>query len=342
MKSFINLFKLSLVVIKMKKEEKRLITVNNSINSIKNSINHFEDISSEEVQKLIWFANGPRKNYHAENEFNQKDNVNGFTINISLTGTEEPSAVHIECPIQKSIIMKDIPNPGYYPSYKRLSPEQRGIYLNWLNNIGIDVDIGYVFIFYYGLERHLFFGERDLAFDMILKLRTFYNKNYSFDTYSTNALITASLLENRPDWLEKYLKSSNSDFINNIYIFSKKVMNYDLTINEIINLSNHVGFKNKRYINNEPELFKYELKNLLLERFDKESMPLPDFSLENCSKKKDVVLANYSITNENRFIDVPDLIGYPEFKNDIFNLLKESHEKTKLSLRELRKRKYIQ
>lgn len=326
----------------MKKEQNELILTNSSISSLKTAINQFKDINSTEVQRLIWYANGPRKNYSREDEFRQQANVKGFTINISLTGTDEPSAVHMEYPIQEPLDMLNVPKPGYFPSYATLSSEQRWIYLNWLNNIGSDIDIGYVFIFYYGLERHLFFGETDLAFDMILKLRNFYDNNHSFNSYSSNALITASILENRPDWLEKYLKSSNNKFINNIYIFSKKIMNYDLKIDELINLSNQAGFKNKRYINNESKLFKSELKDLLLERFDKESMPLPDFSLENCSKKKDVVLANYSITNENRFIDVPDLIGYPKFKNNVFNLLKESHERTKSSLRELRKKKYIQ
>ena len=64
--------------------------------------------------------------------------------------------------------MQDI---GYYPSYKNLKAENRYVYLNWLRDVTAPIPIGYVFIFYYGLERHLLFGKFEQAFDMIVKLR---------------------------------------------------------------------------------------------------------------------------------------------------------------------------
>jgi hypothetical protein len=44
---------------------------------------------------------------------------------------------------------------GYYPQYKRMTPEQRAYYLLWLST-GRKAplnDIGYAFVFFYGLER---------------------------------------------------------------------------------------------------------------------------------------------------------------------------------------------
>lgn len=46
---------------------------------------------------------------------------------------------------------------GYWPSYDRLTPDCRATYLNWLATGRSDpgIDIGYVFLFFYGLERRL-------------------------------------------------------------------------------------------------------------------------------------------------------------------------------------------
>ena len=46
---------------------------------------------------------------------------------------------------------------GYWPSYAEASPEERRAYLNWLSEgrSNPDCDIGYVFLFFYGLERRV-------------------------------------------------------------------------------------------------------------------------------------------------------------------------------------------
>ena len=46
---------------------------------------------------------------------------------------------------------------GYYPTYAKISPNQRANYLRWLSNGRVDPlhDIGYAFLFFYGLERRL-------------------------------------------------------------------------------------------------------------------------------------------------------------------------------------------
>lgn len=46
---------------------------------------------------------------------------------------------------------------GYWPSYSEIAPANRAIYLDWLANgrSDPDIDLGYVFLFFYGLERRL-------------------------------------------------------------------------------------------------------------------------------------------------------------------------------------------
>ena len=52
---------------------------------------------------------------------------------------------------------------GYWPSYAEASPEERRAYLNWLSEgrSNPDCDIGYVFLFFYGLERRVIVDSRD-------------------------------------------------------------------------------------------------------------------------------------------------------------------------------------
>ena len=68
-----------------------------------------------------------------------------------------------------------------------------------------EINIGYVFIFYYGLERHLFFGDAESAFDMILRLRQ-RHKNGSFMSYSSSALVAAHIYQ-KSDWFIRYMQS---------------------------------------------------------------------------------------------------------------------------------------
>lgn len=50
-------------------------------------------------------------------------------------------------------------NLNYWPSYSSIPPASRGAYLDWLasGRRGEDYDIGYVFLFFYGLERRILF-----------------------------------------------------------------------------------------------------------------------------------------------------------------------------------------
>lgn len=52
---------------------------------------------------------------------------------------------------------------GYWPSYPGASPNERRAYLNWLSEgrSHPDCDIGYVFLFFYGLERRVLVDSRD-------------------------------------------------------------------------------------------------------------------------------------------------------------------------------------
>jgi hypothetical protein len=83
----------------------------------------------------------------------------------------------------------------YWPSYSDIDPVSRGAYLNWLASGRKDphADIGYVFLFFYGLERRVILdcpndptaaAERPLIANELRRLISVYGENHSFGRYA--------------------------------------------------------------------------------------------------------------------------------------------------------------
>ena len=97
---------------------------------------------------------------------------------------------------------------GYWPRYCSISAECRGAYIKWLagNRSDPNIPLGYVFIYFYGLERRVIVdsivGSVDdlefvAIFKEILRLKEIYGKSNSFNNYSARLLETMCIL--RPD-----------------------------------------------------------------------------------------------------------------------------------------------
>ena len=89
----------------------------------------------------------------------------------------------------------------YWPAYQRISPSQRMKYLRWLAGDRNDprINIGYVFLYFYGLERRLFLDETDSEMDVLVgeveHLLSVYGSNRSFQTYADTFLSAAAFLK---------------------------------------------------------------------------------------------------------------------------------------------------
>lgn len=103
----------------------------------------------------------------------------------------------------------------YWPSYSGIDPACRAAYLNWLINGKNDssYDIGYVFIFFYGLERRFFVdtktseaarSEMPAITAEVKRLLGIYGSNGSFKGYANSFLDAALLIQP----FEKLYKSS--------------------------------------------------------------------------------------------------------------------------------------
>lgn len=106
---------------------------------------------------------------------------------------------------------------GYWPQYGRIPAKCRGAYLKWLagGRSEPEANIGYVFLFFYGIERRMFVDgqkgggsekERSEMINEVNRLLTIYGHNRSFRGYASNFLAMEWVLYQRdspvPDYLD--------------------------------------------------------------------------------------------------------------------------------------------
>jgi tellurite resistance protein len=87
----------------------------------------------------------------------------------------------------------------YYPGYSSITPQARSAYLHWLATGRDDpkAPIGYVFLFFYGLERRILVdladtdpdNETDLIIEELKRLLSIYTDSDSFQGYTGNLLV---------------------------------------------------------------------------------------------------------------------------------------------------------
>lgn len=238
----------------------------------------------------------------------------------------------LSLPIDENVSSKDFEEDiGYYPSYAELTPKQRYVYLTWLKDITQPIPIGYVFIFYYGLERYLLTQKYMLAVDKIVELIKHFD-NPSFRSYATDALLIASAINNDPEIISKIPYWENMP--TSVYFYFKAQMYHEFSADDLIKNSRFWDFTNKRYINNEPTLFKNELERILLEKYGCAAYPIDPTELKNTNSKTKLALANYSL--QKRVASFPNLSGNSKITSEIKELLQAAHESVKAILRKKR------
>ena len=149
--------------------------------------------------------------------FNKSVNVRGYTIQRGLiyVGSRLVTGEYLS-PKENCLIDPSLPVYGkrpdyegsrmsYWPSYSHIPPESRAAYLEWLSKGANDkeVYIGYVFLYFYGLERRLIkdrsLKELDIIAQEVNRLKKLYGHKGNFGDYAEKLLDAAVLLKNRKD-----------------------------------------------------------------------------------------------------------------------------------------------
>ena len=173
----------------------------NSI-TIRMSGSYDDDEDYDDAKNSKWYGNGEDIKIH---EFK----ISNPLIYISNSG-KKSSACHV-VPTKLKISKKEsYDSIGYWPSYSDLNAGQRKIFLAWLAGGKSDttIDIGYVFIYFYGLEYRILKDCKDLEIiaNEVIRLRELYSTNNSFRSYSEGLLAyIISKLSNK-DSARKLLK----------------------------------------------------------------------------------------------------------------------------------------
>jgi uncharacterized tellurite resistance protein B-like protein len=119
---------------------------------------------------------------------------------LALEGNHtEGSLVDSTLDIKKAHFSFEDDSLSYWPKYISLSPQSRGAYLNWLSSSRNDLDtpIGYVFIYFHGIERRVTLDSMTTAvsdaefrelFNEVVRLKDTYKANHSFLHYSTRLM----------------------------------------------------------------------------------------------------------------------------------------------------------
>ena len=125
-------------------------------------------LENQDLLFVSYDKNIPETGHGARIIYNISIDENG-KVNVNSTNDEkpDPSTIYVHLPIKQPNGETEL--LPYWPHYIDISPEQRFVYLNWLRNIEQPIDMGYIFLYYYGLEKHLLIGNFEKAFNSTLR-----------------------------------------------------------------------------------------------------------------------------------------------------------------------------
>jgi hypothetical protein len=298
----------------------------------------------EDIKNLLWIADGKYQNFTKDMYDDGKEHIfiDGLHFVIGYNA-DEPSLIYTKQPISKPSDESVIMRPPYFPTYSGLSAEQRWIYLKLLSNpYNTEIDIGYVFILYYGLERQMLHGNFEDAFKVILKLRDVH-KNKSFQSYSARAIILTSMLQKKGESALEFINSLDKeyefDFSDNLFLILYYSFDIPLLPKDIMRMAKTFEFTNTNYIKKNPDIFVNCLAEAMEKETGKKTISIKQYvtntELSKIRNEKACIFANVSIVTNT--VPVPMLSENFKLKKAINAFLETAHEKTKAKVAELRK-----
>lgn len=252
-----------------------------------------------------------------------KIGMNGVTSERELHTNlnAEPSMIWTKLPIHKNNNLEE--KAIYYPAYTTFTPEQRYQYLMWLHDVTQPTNLSYVFLYYYGLERHMLLGDFDVAAREVLRLLKFHDKG-TFRSYAETALLVSVIYRKRFDFLKE--KDFSFQTISDELLSVRKKLGLSLTAKELMQISSRVGFRNKYYINKKPDEFESTLEAILIKHEDKNGLLLYSIEDNEIEHYEANCFANLSIPDEVRKVKVPDFLRNEKFKMIIYSLLQKTYK----------------
>lgn len=297
----------------------------------------------KDIKDLLWFADSPLKNLDVGKSI-QHYSSGDFTCYFSDASLEEPSVIVTSHTIEFPKDIEQVEPTPYYPTYRELTPLQKGVYFTLLENpYESGFNIGYIFLLFYGLERHLFEGNLEDAVDVIFKLRKAHD-NKSFQNYSANTLILTSIYKDKGEIALQLLNTEKHYDLHklpiSLYLICASSFNLHITAFDLMDIGDWFGFKNKNYIKKYPELFENTLSKMIAEEKGRTFLLISDYLTEDDSRKLPLhpmkVFANVSLRDVK--VNIPFLTESTKLRTVFYELLSKCHENVKKYLAEQRKK----
>jgi tellurite resistance protein len=191
------------------------------ISSIVNNKHNIYDVSLEtyKFNELYNTDTLPNLQYYSKIDSIE---LFGYNISNSIFYTSNSSTA---CPF--AININSIPNfsmdnvecLGYWPNYNNLSKIQKGRYIKWLyEGKPLIEDLGYVYIYYYGLEYRALVEKKDLKdilFEVINLVTTFEDLRYGYDFITFLILSINEFSQDEKFEILKFLKNNKQKYFYN-------------------------------------------------------------------------------------------------------------------------------
>lgn len=250
----------------------------------------------------------------------------------------EPSTIYLDLSLHHECEKCYVP---YFPDYSKLDENERWYYIDSLKHI-LDgtQDMGYVFLYYYGLERQMLEGDFDAAFDMIVSLRDVYD-NKSFQKYSADALILTCLKKQKYEHLSSFLNSIDKphelELDVDSYLFAKAVCGIGFDTMDIFKFRKAFAYTSTTYIKENKEQFLEYLEQSIVELVGDSAIDTSCLleHAEDCGYTVVCPYANMSLHHVHA--QVPCLHEQSPFYEYCGKALMLAHERVKEYRKEMRK-----
>ena len=295
----------------------------------------FNKPKANKKEKIRWVAPDETisiRNYQA---------VNGgyFYLGKGAGYNSEPSLIDSSLKINSNSPDYEGEYMGYWPRYENISSKSRAAYIEWLagNRSNPRANIGYVFLYFYGIERRILVDgekglvskeEQDALMLELYRLKSVYGDNNSFDGYVSGLLSQAWVLYHNDQQPDPKLFVGKRRGFTSVFKYSlAQTVNKGMPIPSELALAwvkshpdYHLRTPARRCKKEFDQLFKvrylmwfgdglmvkpnktkitldYYPANVSLNRYDKKKLNLPDVSLLKTPVKKLIDLAD-SCTQE--------------------------------------------
>jgi hypothetical protein len=290
-----------------------------------------------ETAELLYVSDDDPTTGHTGLGISLSFDIGSGQIRVEGSGPTEPSTIYLRLPVRRPVDPAAVSRPSYYPSYAELTPEQRWVYLAWLCDVAAPVNIGWVFLYYYGLERQLLTGPFEAALTEVVRLRQ-HHSHSSFRSYTGRALLGAALMRKRHDVLAKLFVDRHLEGVDELTLLLLYSSRIELSATTITELGLRLPGVNRRYIKAARDVFEDALQDGLAEAFGRPAYPFADrFDLRNLPRVPFLLFANVSLAPGVRSPKLPHFLLYDPFVAEVGALLRNAHEVAKVRLAEMRR-----